>query len=437
MMKPLPPTPVAIVDDEEDMRASIGQWMELSGFIPSPHETAQGALDALGPDFPGVVLTDVRMPGMDGLQLLARLMERDRDLPVILLTGHGDVPMAVEAMRAGAYDFLEKPFSPDRLADLVRRAAETRRLVLENRSLRRELADGSALLRQIAGDSAVIRRLREDVLDCAATDANVLIYGETGTGKTLIARALHGCSARAAGPFVSVNCAALAEDTPPEALIARLAEAAGGSLFLDEVTALPALLQPHLIEAFAERAGADAPRVLGATPENPQDAVAEGRLRKEIFYRLAGMEILVPPLRARGEDVLTLFDLFAQTAAAEHDVTAPALNADDAAALLQFPWPGNVRQLRNLAERAVLRAKRGPVVIAELLDPVLPPRAEAASADPRPLKEHVEAFERMLIRNALRRHRGSIAEVMDELALPRRTLNEKMARYAISRSDFL
>ncbi|GIX12113.1 MAG: Fis family transcriptional regulator [Paracoccaceae bacterium] len=419
------------------MRGSIAQWMELSGFIPVAHETAQAALDAIGADFPGVVLTDVRMPGMDGLQLLAALMQRDRELPVILITGHGDVPMAVEAMRAGAWDFLEKPFSPERLTDLVRRAAETRRLVLENRNLRRERADAAALIGQIAGESPAIRRLREDVLDCAASDANVMIYGETGTGKTLIARVLHGCSPRAAGPFVSINCAALAEDSPPAALLARLDEAAGGTLFLDEVSALPPALQPHLAEVLADRAGPEAPRIIGATPDTPQELTAEGRLRKEIFYRLAGIEIFVPPLRARGEDILTLFDLFAQRAATEHDVPTPALGADDAAALLQFPWPGNVRQLRNLAERAVLRAKRGPIVIAELLDPVLPPRAEAVTAEPRPLKEHVEAFERMLIRNALRRHRGSIAEVMAELALPRRTLNEKMARYAISRSDFI
>ncbi|MEL6232942.1 MAG: sigma-54 dependent transcriptional regulator [Pseudomonadota bacterium] len=436
-MKPLPPTPVIIVDDEDDMRASVSQWMELSGFIPAGHEDAQSALDAVQPDFPGVVVTDVRMPGIDGLELLGQLMQRDTDLPVILITGHGDVPMAVEAMRLGAYDFLEKPFNPDRLSDLVRRAAETRRLVLENRSLRRELADGSALLRQIVGESAAVRRLREDVIDCAATDRNVLIYGETGTGKTLIARALHGCSDRAQGPFVLVNCAALAEDTAPELLIERLEDATGGTLFLDEVTALPTALQPHLIEGFAGRIGPGAPRVIGATPDDPHVAEAEGRLRKEIFYRLAEMEIVAPALRARGEDVLTLFDLFAQNSAQEHAADAPVLSADDAAALLQFPWPGNVRQLKNLAERAVLRAKRGPVAIAELLDPVLPARPDNMPPEQRPLKEHVEAFERMLIRSALRRHRGSIADVMSELALPRRTLNEKMARYAIARSDFV
>ncbi|MEM9049007.1 MAG: sigma-54 dependent transcriptional regulator [Pseudomonadota bacterium] len=436
-MKPLPPTPVVIVDDEADMRASISQWMELSGFIPAGHETAQSALDAVVPDFPGVVVTDVRMPGMSGLELLSRLTERDRDLPVILITGHGDVPMAVEAMRLGAYDFLEKPFNPDRLSDLVRRASETRMLVLENRTLRRELADGSALLRQIAGDSAAVRRLREDVIDCAASERNVLVYGETGTGKTLIARALHGCSGRAEGPFVAVNCAALSEETPPEQLLERLEAATGGTLFLDEVTALPLVLQPHLIEGFARRSGPGAPRVVGATPDDPHVAEAEGRLRKEIFYRLAEMEVVVPPLRARGEDVLTLFDLFAQNSAQEHEAAAPVLSADDAAALLQFPWPGNVRQLKNLAERAVLRAKRGPIAIAELLDPILPARPDSIQTEQRPLKEHVEAFERMLIRSALRRHRGSIAEVMMELALPRRTLNEKMARYAITRSDFV
>ncbi|WP_118135715.1 sigma-54 dependent transcriptional regulator [Oceanicella sp. SM1341] len=435
-MIPLPPTPVAIVDDEEDMRASIAQWMELSGFIPAPFENGLAALDAIGADFSGVVITDVRMPEMDGMALLGRLLERDPDLPVILITGHGDVPMAVEAMRVGAYDFLEKPFNPDRLTDLVRRAAEARRLVLENRALRRERADGSALLRQIAGESPVIRRLREDILDGAATGANVLIQGETGTGKTLIARALHGCSPSAEGPFITLNCAALPEDAPIAALHDRLVAARGGTLFLDEVTALPPALQPHLVDALHDTS-TGAPRIISAAPEGTDEAIADGRLRKDLYFRLAAMELVAPPLRDRGEDILLLFDLFAQSLAAEHDATPPALSADDAATLLQFPWPGNVRQLRNLAERAVLRAKRGPVILAELLDPVAPSGTEQLPQDLRPLKDHVEAFERMMIRNALRRHRGSITEVMEELALPRRTLNEKMARYAISRSDFV
>lgn len=426
--------PVAIVDDEEDMRASIGQWMELSGFVPVAHEAAATALDAIGPDFPGVVLTDVRMPGMDGIELLRELVARDRELPVILLTGHGDVPMAVEAMRLGAYDFLEKPFNPDRLADLVRRAAEARRLVLENRALRRQRADGTTLLRRIAGESMVMRRLRDDLLDCAATDANVLIVGETGTGKTMMARTVHACSPRAERPFVAVNCAALGDDAGPAALNERITLADAGTLFLDEVTALPAALQPHLLLALQEAEGGEGPRIVSAAQS---EAAGEGRLRKDLYYRLAAIELHAPPLRERGEDVLALFELFAQASAAEHAAQPPMLAADDAAALLQFPWPGNVRQLRNLAERAVLRAKRGPVVLAELLDPVGPVETAVPQGEIRPLKDHVEAFERMLIRNALRRHRGSIAHVLEELALPRRTLNEKMARYQISRSDFL
>ncbi|HEU0221678.1 MAG TPA: sigma-54 dependent transcriptional regulator, partial [Paracoccaceae bacterium] len=360
---PTPPIPVAIIDDEDDMRVSISQWMELSGFIPTPFESAAAALDAVGPDYPGVVLTDVRMPGLDGMELLKELVQRDRELPVVLLTGHGDVPMAVEAMRIGAYDFLEKPFNPERLTDLVRRAAEARRLVLENRSLRRERLDGPALLRQILGESAVMRRLKEDLLDCAASVASVLIQGETGTGKTLIARALHACSPRAEGPFVGVHCAALPEDAPIALLLERYGAALGGSLFLDEVTALPASLQPHLVEMLQDEADGSAPRIIAAAQDRAEDAVNDGRLRKDLYFRLAVMELVAPPLRDRGEDVLLLFDAFAQAAAAEHGAVPPALSADDASALLQFPWPGNVRQVRNLAERAVLRAKRAPVVL--------------------------------------------------------------------------
>ncbi|RMF37281.1 MAG: sigma-54-dependent Fis family transcriptional regulator [Alphaproteobacteria bacterium] len=431
------PIPVAIVDDEEDMRASISQWMDLSGFAPAGYETAEAALEAVPADYPGVVLTDVRMPGMDGLELLHALQARDRELPVILLTGHGDVPMAVEAMQAGAYDFLEKPFSPERLSDLVRHAGETRRLVLENRRLRRERAEGSALTRILAGESPVMQRLREDVMDCAGSDANVLICGETGTGKSVIARALHANSRRSEGPLITLNCAALPEETAREELSARIAEAHGGCLFLDNVAEMPAEVQPLMVQAIQEQREGDPPRILAATSEKPAEIVEGGKLRKELFYRLAGMEIFVPPLRDRGEDVLLLFETFASSAAEEHEASPPSLTAEDAGALMQHGWPGNVRQLRNLAERAVLRAKRGPVVISELLEPDVPAPAAEIGGDPRPLKEHVEAFERMLIRNALRRHRGSIAEVMRELALPRRTLNEKMARYSISRSDFV
>ena len=209
---------IAIVDDEQDMRQSISQWLALSGFETETFASAEDALKVIGSDWPGVVVSDVKMPGMDGMAFLKRLMGIDSGLPVIMITGHGDVPMAVEAMRIGAYDFLEKPFNPDRMTDLAKRAGQQRRLTLDNRALRRELSDGTVLMRKLIGTSAVMERLREDILDLGQADGHVLITGETGTGKTLVAHALHAVGPRAGKSFVSLSCAAHDEET----LAARL-----------------------------------------------------------------------------------------------------------------------------------------------------------------------------------------------------------------------
>ena len=200
---------VAIIDDEKDMRQSISQWLALSGFDTETFESAEAALRSIGPDYAGVVVSDIRMPGMDGMALLRRLMTLDSALPVILITGHGDVPMAVEAMRLGAFDFLEKPFNPDRMTELAKKAGQARRMALDSRALRRELADGTVLMQKLIGASAPMVRLREDILDLGQADGNVLIDGETGTGKTLVAHALHAVGPRAGRKFATISCAAL------------------------------------------------------------------------------------------------------------------------------------------------------------------------------------------------------------------------------------
>ena len=203
---------VAIVDDEQDMRQSISQWLALSGFDTETYPSAEDALKAIGSDWPGVVVSDIKMPGMDGMAFLKKLMSVDSGLPVIMITGHGDVPMAVEAMRVGAYDFLEKPFNPDRMTDLAKRASQSRRLTLDNRALRRELADGSTMMKKLIGGSPAMERLREDILDLGQADGHVLIDGETGTGKTLVAHALHAVGPRAGKKFAVLSCAAFSDD---------------------------------------------------------------------------------------------------------------------------------------------------------------------------------------------------------------------------------
>ena len=434
---------VAIIDDEADMRASISQWLELSGYKTECFESAAKALAVIGADFPGIVLSEIRMPGMDGMEMLKKLHAIDSTLPVIMITGHGDVQMAVEAMRIGAYDFVEKPFDPERLADLTRHAIDARRLVLDNRALRRELSDGSILMRRLMGSSPQVEKLREDILDLGQSDGNVMITGETGTGKSLVAHAIHACGARQGRPFVTINCAAMDEDELEARLFGPATSAEyrpvfsateSTSLCLENINLMPEKTQAKLLTKLEEIGNEGFVRIFavsGATSEETSEA-----LRDDLYYRLSGMEIVTPTLRDRGEDILLLFNRFLQLYSEDYGCDVPELAASDAASLLHAPWPGNIRQLQNLAERAVMQARRGESGIADLLT------EEGLRDGPgqfgnKPLKEHVEAFERMLIENALRRNKGSVAAVMEEMSLPRRTLNEKMAKYGLSRADYV
>jgi DNA-binding NtrC family response regulator len=437
---------IAIVDDEKDMRQSISQWLALSGFDTETFASAEDALRGLSPDYPGIVVSDIKMPGMDGMQFLRKLKGVDSTLPVIMITGHGDVPMAVEAMRIGAYDFLEKPFNPDRMTELAKKATQARRLTLDSRALRRELSDGSSLMKKLIGSSAAMERLREDILDIGQADGHVLIEGETGTGKTLVAHALHAVGARASKKFVLIACSAFDEDALNRRLfgpahddepIPAIEEARGGTLVLEDIEALSPVLQARLMTAINDQGNPPETRIVAICNLQEQDKTCESVLRPDLFYRLASMRIIVPPLRQRGEDVLTLLTALTDQFAEEYGCDAPQVSAQEAAQLLQAPWPGNVRQLINVAERAVLQSRRGTGSIASLLMADTDDARPAMTTEGKPLKEFVEAFERMLIDNTMRRHKGSIVAVMDELCLPRRTLNEKMAKYNLQRSDYL
>ncbi|NNF91058.1 MAG: sigma-54-dependent Fis family transcriptional regulator [Boseongicola sp.] len=438
---------VAIVDDEQDMRQSISQWLALSGFETETFPSAEDALKGLGNDYPGVVVSDIKMPGMDGMAFLKRLMSVDSALPVIMITGHGDVPMAVEAMRVGAFDFLEKPFNPDRMTELAKKAANARRLTLDNRALRRELSDGgSGIIKKLIGTSPVMERLREDILDLGQADGHVLIDGETGTGKTLVAHALHAVGAKAGKKFVLFSCAAHDEDSLAKRLfgpvdegdtLPLLEEARGGTLVLEGIEALPQALQARLLSWINDQGTPAETRLVAICNLQEQGRTCEDALRPDLFYRLAAMKITLPPLRQRGEDILMLFQRFSEQFAEEYGCDAPEVSAQEAAQLLQAPWPGNIRQLVNVAERAVLQSRRGSGTIASLLMADNDEAQMTVTTEGKPLKEYVEAFERMLIDNTMRRHRGSIVNVMEELCLPRRTLNEKMAKYALQRSDYL
>ena len=434
---------IAIVDDEQDMRQSISQWLTLSGFDTETFASAEDALKAMTAEYPGVVVSDIRMPGMDGMQFLKRLMSVDSALPVIMITGHGDVPMAVEAMRIGAFDFLEKPFNPDRMTELAKKATSNRRLTLDNRALRRDLSDGTGLMRKLLGTSPVMERLREDILDIGQAEGHVFIDGETGTGKTLVAHALHAAGTKPGRKFVIHSCTAADEEALARRLfgsegeVSLLEEARGGTLVLEAIEAMPATLQARLLAWINEQGSPPETRIVAICNLQEQGRTCEDALRPDLYYRLAGMKITLPPLRSRGEDILTLFTHFCDQYADEYGCDAPQISAQEAAQLLQAPWPGNIRQLVNVAERAVLQARRGTGTIASLLMSGDEATEPGMTTEGKPLKEYVETFERMLIDNTMRRHKGSISAVMDELCLPRRTLNEKMAKYGLSRSDYL
>lgn len=443
---------VSIVDDEADMRNSIAQWLNLSGFQADTYASAEDLLGSVKADFPGVIVSDIRMPGIDGMALLRRLQSMDSSLPVIMITGHGDVALAVEAMRGGAFDFIEKPFDPERLADLVKRASGTRRLALDNRNLRKELTDGTMLLRKLAGSSQVIEKLRESILDIAQADGHVLISGETGTGKSLIAHALHACGPRRGKGFVQINCASLNEEDLSAALFGPCKNAGdvpatercdGGTICLENVEAMPEALQARLVAELSREDGPDttiAPRNLHIISISANIQAMDkppSSMREDLFFRLCGLNISTPPLRERGEDILMLFNRFCARFAEDYGCDAPEVSAEDAALLIQSRWPGNIRQLMNVAERAVLQKRRGEDGISSLLsgDDTMPVVPQITIE--KPLREQVEAFEKMLIDSSLRRNRGAVSSVMDELALPRRTLNEKMAKYGLVRAEYL
>ena len=436
---------IMIVDDEMDMRQSVSQWLALSGYDTETYASAEEALSHLSLDYAGIVVTDIRMPKMDGMTFLKKIMVMDSTLPVILVTGHGDVPIAVEAMRLGAFDFLEKPFDPDRMTEIAKRAAQNRRIALDSRALRRELSDGSGLVEKLIGTSGVMQRLREDLLDWGQADGHVLIDGEIGTGKTLVAHALHAVGPRAGRKIIAFSCAAWSEDQLVTKLFGPTAdgtlplveEARGGTLCLEDIEAMCHPVQSRLLAFMNEQGTPPQTRIIAICNDHAPDKTVEGALRPDLFYRLSALTIILPPLRQRGEDILTIFTQMAQKFSEEYGCDTPILTTQEAAQLLQAPWPGNVRQLINITERAVLQSRRGLGAVVSLLLADDDMAGPALTTEGKPLKDYVESFERMLVDTAMRHHKGNISAVMDELCLPRRTLNEKMAKYNLVRSDYL
>ncbi|CTQ56879.1 C4-dicarboxylate transport transcriptional regulatory protein DctD [Roseibium album] len=435
---------VLLIDDEADLRRSLSQGLELSGQDVFATGNPEEAFERINRGFYGVLVTDIRMPGTDGFKVMKQASEIDPALPVVLITGHGDVPLAVEAMRAGAYDFMEKPFSVSRLASVVERALDKRRLVLENRKLREELADRTGLESRLVGRTPAMELLRRNVMALANTDADVLILGETGSGKEVVARALHDEGPRKQKPFVALNCGALPAEIIESELfghekgaftgasgqrIGKLEHAHGGSVFLDEIESMPLELQVKLLRVIEsrtiERLGSNKPieldvRFIAATKEDLEAAGKEGRFRVDLFYRLNVVNVEIPPLRERLEDIPLLFQHLAVEARARYRREIPDLSEKYLASLMARDWLGNVRELRNVADRFVLGLEQA---------------AEAQDDTGSTLFEQVASFERAVIAAELKRNDGVIKPTYENLGLSRKALYEKMRKHGLGKDD--
>ena len=446
-----PQTQVVLVDDDAHLRKALSQTLDLAGLKVIGLADARGLAAMIPPDWPGVVVSDIRMPGIDGLQLQQQLQAIDGELPVLLITGHGDIQLAVQAMRAGAYDFLEKPFPSEALLDSVRRALALRKLVLDNRSLRLALADRQQLSGRLLGQSPAMQRLREQIGALAGTQADVLILGETGAGKEVVARALHDLSSRRGGPFVAINAGALAESVVESELfgheagaftgaqkrrIGKFEFANGGTLFLDEIESMSLDVQVKLLrmlqERVVERLGGNQSipldiRVIAATKEDLRQAADQGRFRADLYYRLNVAPLRIPPLRERSEDVLLLFRYFAEAGANRHGLPLREPRPEQRAQLLRHAWPGNVRELQNTAERFALGLELG----LDDAQPALPAGATAG----RSLGDQVDAYERALIAAELSRPHSSLRSVAEALGLPRKTLHDKLRKHGLVFTD--
>lgn len=429
-----------LIEDEQKLRLATAQTLELGGFEVHSCGTAEEAQPWLHPEFDGVIVTDVRLPGQSGLELLAQVVAMDPDLPVIVVTGHGDVSMAVEAMRAGAYDFIEKPFAADRLLEAVNRAQEKRRLVRENQRLKAAWASHPDIPTLI-GQSPAVERIRTLIRSVGPTSVDILINGQTGTGKEVVARQLHAASGRK-GPFVAINCGALPESVFESEIfgheagaftgaqkrrIGKLEYAHGGTVFLDEIESMPLALQVKLLRVLQERRferlGGNEPiqtdcRVIAASKADLLALSADGRFREDLYYRIGVVSINLPKLSERRQDIPLLLTHFAEAAAIRYQRPVPRWSAAQMAEWQAREWPGNVRELRNFADRLVLGVLDPPTGNNDM------PLAEN-------LPQRVDSFERMLIAEALAENDGNVAATADRLGVPRKTLYDKLKKYQL------
>jgi two-component system nitrogen regulation response regulator NtrX len=443
---------VLVVDDEADIRELVAGVLEDEGYAVRSAADSTSALDAIDDRRPSLVLLDVWLQGskLDGLQLLEQIKRRDPTLPVLMISGHGNLDTAVAAIREGAVDFIEKPFKADRLLHLVGRATETDRLRRENETLRRQVGPDD----QLDGTSVAINTVRATLKRVAPTGSRVMITGQAGVGKEIAARMIHNWSPRASAPFIVLSAAMMSPERVEEELFGSeqngvsrpglLEQAHGGTLFLDEIADMPATTQAKILRVLTDqsytRVGGQRPvkvdvRVLSATSRNLQDEIAAGRFREDLYYRLNVVPVRIPPLRERREDIPELVNHFLARFAAERRISTPELSQEAMAALQAHDWPGNVRQLRNIIERTLILTPGDRVgcIEVDLLPPeIIESQGSAGMGGPSlaimgsPLREARESFEREYLKIQIRRFSGNISRTASFIGMERSALHRKL-----------
>ena len=438
---------ILVVDDDREMRVSLVHLLESAGYNAVIAKNAQAGLEAIQTSAPDVILSDVRMPEMDGLEFQRKAREISH-VPVILISAHGDIPMAVGALQDGAYSFVEKPFEPRRLLGILKNAVRMKRLEDSTKLLQSRLAELTDLERILIGNSPQITAVRDLIFDFAISNANVLILGETGTGKELAARALHDLGTSPSAPFVPINCAAIPPERFEETVFGTtqnprglMSQANGGTLFLDELSSMPHGTQAKILRAIEtkqyQRIGeTDVQtaelRVISAASDQIAQMVTEKSFREDLLFRLNTLVIELPSLADRGEDVLLLFRHYMQRLSQLYELPMPKLTNDDISALMSYDWPGNVRELQNVAERRVLAERRGGGSVRLAI-------ARQTSLQPFPgtLREAVAAFEREVISRSIQDENGRMDDVAAALGIGRRTLNEKIVKLDLDKDALL
>ena len=438
---------VLVIDDDRDMRVSLAHLLQSAGYETIIATNGHEGLEALVKDAPDVILSDVRMPDMDGLEFQLKAREIS-NVPVVLISAHGDIPMAVGALQNGAYSFVEKPFEPRRLLSILKNAIRMKRLEDSTKLLQSRLAELTDLERIMIGNSVQISAVRGLIFDFAVSRANVLIFGETGTGKELVARALHDLGSSTSAPFVPINCAAIPPERFEETVfgttqnpLGLMSQADGGTLFLDELGSMPYETQAKFLRVIEtkqyQRIGETQiqtveMRIISAASDKITQMVVDDTFREDLLFRLNTLDIALPCLADRGDDVLLLFHHYMQRLSQLYELPIPKLTNDDISALMSYDWPGNVRELQNVAERRVLAQRRGGGSVRNAI-------ARQASLHPFPetLREAVATFERELISRAIQDENGRMDDVAAVLGIGRRTLNEKIVKLDLDKDALL